>query len=68
MLEIEVRNLAQTAARNLFGTNLLSDKEKYCIENILLLMQEIDVRNLAQTATRYLVGIKILSDKEKIEL
>ena len=44
---------------------MLSDKEKNCIKDILLLMQEIDVRNLVQTASQNLFGIKVLSDREK---
>ena len=52
MQEIDVRNLAQPATRNLVGIKMLSDKEKNCIKDILLLMHEIDVRNLAQTVTR----------------
>ena len=63
MQEINVRNLAQTVTRNLFGIKMLSNKDKRCTKDMLLLMQEIDVRSLAQTAARNLFGIKVLSEK-----
>ena len=44
---------------------MLSDKEKNCIKNILLLMQEIYVRYLEQTMARNLVRTKMLSDKDE---